>query len=42
LPRLKELIAQHQSEDWRTWYGLNYNLDWLRVLVQIRDWQHQG
>lgn len=37
LSRLKEIIRQHQSEDWRTWYSLHHNLDWLQVLLQIRS-----
>jgi CHAD domain-containing protein len=37
MPRLHELVKQHQSEDWRTWYSLHHNLDWLQVLLQIRN-----
>ncbi|MFN3360662.1 MAG: CHAD domain-containing protein [Pseudanabaenaceae cyanobacterium] len=37
LPHLREVIQQHQGEDWRTWYSLHYNLDWLQVLLQIRN-----
>ncbi len=37
MPRLHELVKQHQSEDWRTWYSLNCKLDWLQVLLQIRN-----
>ncbi|MCS6959735.1 MAG: CHAD domain-containing protein [Pseudanabaenaceae cyanobacterium SKYGB_i_bin29] len=37
LPHLYQIIQQHQGEDWRTWYSLNYNLQWLQVLLQIRS-----
>lgn len=37
LPRLREIVRQHQSEDWRTWYSLHHNLEWLQVLLQIRS-----
>ncbi len=37
MPRLRELVNQHQSEDWRTWYSLHHNLDWLQVLLQIKN-----
>lgn len=37
LPRLHELVKQHQSEDWRTWYSLHHNLGLLQVLMQIKN-----